>query len=96
MLGKKNKPYCISEKSSNHNGSFNNAKKLILSARVNGANAVKLQTYTPRSMTINCGKNYFKINQGLWKGYNLWNLYKKAYTPYAWHKKLFNYGKKLE
>lgn len=95
MLGKKNKPYFIAEISSNHNGSFNNAKKLILSARVNGANAVKLQTYTPGSMTINCEKNYFNINQGLWKGYNLWNLYKKAYTPYAWHKKLFSYGKKI-
>ena len=95
MLGKKNKPYFIAEISSNHNGSFNNAKKLILSAQENGANAVKLQTYTPGSMTINCEKNYFKINQGLWKGYNLWNLYKKAYTPYAWHEKLFDYGKKI-
>jgi pseudaminic acid synthase len=95
MLGKKNKPFFIAEISSNHNGSLNNAKKLILSAHQNGASAVKLQTYTPRSMTINCKKKYFKINHGLWKGYNLWNLYKKAYTPYVWHKVLFNYGKKI-
>ena len=95
MLGKKNKPYFIAEISSNHNGLFNNAKKLILSARRNGADAVKLQTYTPKSMTINCEKNYFKISEGLWKGYNLWDLYKKAYTPYTWHKKLFDYGKKI-
>ena len=46
-------------------------------------------------MTVNSKKKYFKINKGLWKGYNLWNLYKKAYTPYTWHKKLFEYGKRI-
>ena len=44
-------------------------------------------------MTVNSKKKYFKINKGLWRGYNLWDLYKKAYTPYSWHKQLFNYEK---
>ena len=92
MLGNINKPFFIAEISSNHNGNINNAKKLIYEAKKNGADAVKLQTYTPGTMTVNSKKSYFKINEGLWKGYNLWTLYKKAYTPYRWHKKLFKYS----
>ena len=95
MLGNINKPFFIAEISSNHNGNISNAKKLIYEAKKNGADAVKLQTYTPNTMTVNSKKSYFKINDGLWKGYNLWNLYKKAHTPYRWHKKLFGYGKKI-
>ena len=95
MLGNINKPFFIAEISSNHNGNISNAKKLIYEAKKNGADAVKLQTYTPNTMTVNSKKSYFKINEGLWKGYNLWNLYKKAHTPYRWHKKLFGYGKKI-
>jgi pseudaminic acid synthase len=94
MFGKKNKPFFVAEISSNHNGIFLNAKKLIRDAKNFGADAVKLQTYTPKSMTVNSNKKYFKIQKGLWKDFNLWNLYKKAQTPYNWHKKLFNYGKK--
>ena len=95
MLGKKNKPFFVAEISSNHNGVFGNAKKLILAAKLGGASAVKLQTYTPKSMTVNSSKKYFIIRKGLWKGYNLWDLYKKANTPYSWHKRLFNYGKSI-
>lgn len=95
MFGKKNKPFFVAEISSNHNGNFHFAKKLIKDAKVFGASAVKLQTYSPRTMTVNSKKKYFKINKGLWKGYNLWDLYKKAYTPYTWHKKLFEYGKRI-
>ena len=87
-MEKKNKPFFVAEISSNHNGNFNFAKKLIKDAKVFGASAVKLQTYSPKTMTVN-SKKYFKINKGLWKGYNLWNLYKKAYTPYTWHKNFF-------
>jgi pseudaminic acid synthase len=95
MFGKKNKPFFVAEISSNHNGNFINAIELIKNAKKFGADAVKLQTYTPSSMTVNSNKKYFKINKGLWKGFNLWELYKKANTPYSWHKKLFSYGKKI-
>ena len=88
------KPILIAEISSNHNGSLNIAKKLIKCAKKNGADAVKLQTYTADTMTIKSNKKYFKIKKGLWKGYNLWQLYNKAHTPLKWHKELFAYSKK--
>ena len=91
----KNKIFFIAEISANHCGNFKLAKKLIKCAKTNGANAVKLQTFTPDTMTINSNKKYFKIKQGLWKGYNLWDLYNKAQTPLKWHKELFRYGKSL-
>ena len=89
------KPYIIAEISANHCGSFQKAKKLIKCAKVNGADAVKLQTYTADMMTLKSNKKYFQIKKGLWKGYNLWDLYKKAHTPLSWHKKLFIYAKKI-
>ena len=91
----KNKVFFVAEISANHCGDFQLAKKLIKCAKVNGADAVKLQTYTADTMTLKSNKKYFKIKQGLWKGYNLWNLYDKARTPLEWHKKLFQYGKSL-
>ena len=91
----KNKVFFIAEISANHCGSFNLAKRLIRCAYINGADAVKLQTYTADTMTINSNKKYFQIKEGLWKGYTLWDLYNKAHTPLKWHKKLFKYGKSL-
>jgi len=91
----KNFPFLIAEISANHNGSLNLAKKLIKCAKKNGANAAKLQTYTPDTMTIKSKKKEFQIKNGLWKGYSLWDLYKKAHTPLKWHKELFDYGKKI-
>tara|TARA_B100000029_G_scaffold263414_1_gene259594 strand:+ start:12446 stop:13477 length:1032 start_codon:yes stop_codon:yes gene_type:complete len=91
----RNIPYLIAEISANHNGNLNLAKKLIKCAKVNGADAAKLQTYTADTMTIKSKKKYFKIRSGLWKGYSLWDLYNKAHTPLEWHKKLFLYGKKI-
>lgn len=88
-------PYFIAEISANHCGSILMAKKLIKKAKINGANAVKLQTYTPEMMTVKSNKKYFKINDGIWKGYNLWDLYNKAHTPLSWHKDLFKYAKKI-
>ena len=82
-----NFPFLIAEISANHNGSLSLAKKLIKCAKVNGANAAKLQTYTADTMTIKSKKNSFKIKSGLWKGYSLWDLYNKAHTPLSWHKK---------
>jgi len=90
----KNKPFLIAEISANHCGNIGLAKKLIDTAKNNGADAVKLQTFSPDTMTIKADKKDFKIKEGLWKGYNLWNLYEKAQTPYSWHKELFNYAKR--
>ena len=91
----KNKVFFIAEVSANHCGNFKLAKKLIRCAYVNGADAVKLQTYTADTMTIKSNKKYFKIKEGLWKDYMLWDLYNKAQTPLKWHKELFKYGKSL-
>ena len=88
-------PILIAEISANHNGSIKNAKKLIHTAKKNGADIVKFQTYEPKNMTINSPKNDFLIKDGLWKGFKLWDLYKKAQTPLNWQKELFNYSKKI-
>ena len=89
------KPYFIAEISANHSGSLNVAKKLIKIAKYYGADAVKLQTYTADSMTLNSNKKNFLVKSGLWKNERLWNLYDRAKTPYEWHPKLFAYAKKL-
>ncbi len=91
----KKKPFFVAEISANHNGSFSLAKKLIKCAKENGADAVKIQTYTADSMTIKSSKNQFKIKDGLWKGYQLWDLYDNAHTPRKWHTKLFEYAKSI-
>ncbi len=90
------KPFFVAEISANHNGSLQNAKKLIYIAKKYGADAVKLQTYTPETMTINSYRDEFKIKSGLWKGKTLWKLYEEAQTPFEWQKKLFDYAKKLK
>lgn len=90
----KKTPFFIAEISGNHGGKISNAKKLIYFAKKGGANAVKLQTYTPDMMTIKSKK--FKIKSGLWANNNLWDLYKKAHTPIHWHKELFAYARKIK
>ena len=90
----KKAPFFIAEISGNHGGKISNAKKLIYFAKKGGANAVKLQTYTPDMMTIKSTK--FKIKSGLWANNNLWDLYKKAHTPIHWHKELFAYARKIK
>ncbi len=92
----KKTPLFVAEISANHNGSLLHAKKLIRLAKIYGANAVKLQTYTPDTLTIKSNKLDFKIRGGLWNGKTLWDLYQKAQTPFEWHKELFNYAKKLK
>ena len=92
----KKTPFFVAEISANHNGSLLHAKKLIKIAKKYGADAVKLQTYTPDTMTIKSNKSNFKIKGGLWDGKTLWDLYDQAQTPFEWHKKLFNYAKKLK
>ena len=95
-IGKNYKPYIIAELSANHGGSLNRAKETIKSAKLAGANAIKIQSYTPDTMTINSNKKDFKIKRGLWKNYNLYELYEQAYTPFEWHFELFEYAKQLD
>jgi len=95
VIGKGCKPFIIAEISANHGGSIRRAKETILAAKSSGADAVKIQTYTPDTMTLNSRKSDFLINEGLWKGYNLYELYQEAYTPFEWHKELFDYAKEI-
>ena len=96
MFDNKSPPILIAEISANHTGSIQKAKKLILTAKKNGADLVKLQTYEPRNMTINSSLKDFLVKDGLWKGYKLWDLYKEAQTPLKWQKELFDYSKKIK
>ena len=89
-------PYIIAEISANHNGSLSKCLKLINNAKKNGADAVKIQTYTPEAMTIKSNRKEFFIRKGLWKNYSLWELFEKAQTPYEWHKKIFDHCKKMK
>jgi len=89
-------PFLVAEISANHCGKIEIAKKLIKCAKINNADAVKLQTYRADTMTINSKKKNFLIQKGLWKNYSLWELYEKAHTPWDWHKELFDYAKKLK
>ncbi|MCQ2074022.1 MAG: pseudaminic acid synthase [Bacteroidaceae bacterium] len=87
--------FIIAELSANHNGSIETAKRTILAAKEAGADAVKLQTYTADTLTIDCRKDCFVQKGGLWDGYSLYELYRKAYTPWEWHNELFGYAKSL-
>ena len=92
----KKTPFFVAEISANHNGSLIQAKKLIKTAKIYGADAVKLQSYKPETITIESKKKDFVISGGLWNGKTLWDLYKKAQTPFEWHKELFDYAKKIK
>jgi len=95
-ISEKNPPYIIAEVSANHNGSLERARETIKVAKDAGASAVKIQTYTPDTMTIDVAKDDFLITEGLWKGYSLYELYGEAYTPFEWHKELFTYARALD
>ncbi len=90
------KPYVIAELSGNHNGDINRAFQLIEAAKNAGASSVKLQTYTADTMTIDSKEDDFLIKKGPWMGYNLYELYKEAHTPWEWHSELFKKAKELE
>ena len=86
----------IAELSANHNQNIDIAKQTIKAAKESGADAIKLQTYTPDTMTIDCDNEYFQIKQGtVWDGEILYKLYEKAYTPWHWHKELKDYAQSL-
>lgn len=80
--------YIIAEMSANHAGSKERAKEIIHAAKESGADCIKIQTYTPDTLTINCNNSYFNISNGTWKGENLYQLYGKAYTPWEWQAEL--------
>lgn len=94
-IGQRYKPFIIAELSANHGGSLVRAKESILRASASGVSAIKIQTYTPDTMTIKSEKSDFYIKKGLWKGKSLHELYSEAYTPFEWHKELFDYAKDL-
>ena len=94
-IGVANSPYIIAEMSANHNGDINNAYRIIEMAKASGADAVKLQTYRPDTITMDMNTPEFMIEGGLWDGQSLYELYKGAHMPWEWHKPLFDYAKKV-
>lgn len=93
------KTFIVAEMSSNHNKSLARAKKIILAAKKSGADAIKIQSYTPDSISLNCNKRDFKLKNlpknSPWRKYsNHYHLYTKAFTPISWHEKLFKFAKK--
>lgn len=95
IIGGDNPVYVIAEMSANHLQNFERAKKIIDAAKVAGANAVKLQTYRPDTLTLDCHTDEFLATPGSpWEGKNLYDLYGEAYTPWEWHKELFDYARK--
>ena len=93
IIGKGQPAYIIAEMSANHAGDLENAKKIIRKAKEVGADCVKIQTYTPDTITIDCDNEYFQITKGTWEGDNLYKLYGKAYTPWEWQKELLEEAK---
>ncbi|MBM3106680.1 pseudaminic acid synthase [Pseudomonas sp. V1] len=89
-------PYIIAELSANHNGHLENAIKIIEEAKKAGADAVKLQTYTADTITLNSSAEEFTIRGGLWNGRTLYDLYKEAQMPWDWHRELFEHARKVD
>jgi len=89
--------FIIAELSANHNGILQNALDTIKAAKEIGVNAIKLQTYTADTLTLNCNKEDFIIKGGtLWDGKTMYELYQEAYTPWEWHKELFDYARSID
>lgn len=95
--GTANRPFIVAEMSGNHNHSLDRALKIVEAAAAAGVDAVKLQTYTADTMTLNLNNDEFFINDenNLWKGKSLYELYQEAYTPWEWHKPIFDRCKEL-
>jgi len=92
---RKDRTFIIAELSANHNGDINIALDTVRAAKRVGADAIKLQTYRADTLTIDCKNDYFKINHGTeWDGEFLYDLYKRAYTPWEWHEEIFSLAKK--
>lgn len=94
-IGADQPPYIIAELSANHNGSLERALETIDAAKRCGASAIKLQTYTADTMTIDSDRPEFMVRGGLWDGYKLYDLYKWAETPFEWHQAMFEHARKI-
>ena len=91
-IGSDHPPYIIAELSANHNGDLEQALRIVDSAKAMGADAVKLQTYRPDTITLNANTDDFVVKGGLWDGRTLYDLYEEAHTPWDWHKPLFEHA----
>lgn len=94
-IGQSEPPYVIAELSANHNGKLETAIKIVEEAKKAGADAVKLQTYKPDTITLDCDNEEFRIHGGLWNGRTLYDLYAEAHMPWEWHKPLFEHARTL-
>ncbi|AMG29675.1 pseudaminic acid synthase [Grimontia hollisae] len=94
-IGPEHKPYIIAEMSANHNGSIERAFQTIEMAKRAGADAIKMQSYTADTITLNCDSEAFQIKGGLWDGRTLYDLYQEAHTPFEWHKPLFEKAREV-
>lgn len=92
IISKKNPAYIVAELSGNHNMDFDRAKKIIKAAADVGADAIKIQTYTPDTITLDSKEDIFKAQSKIWEGMTLYELYKNAYTPWEWQKDLQQYA----
>lgn len=90
----RSEPFIIAEISANHHGSLELALKTISAAKICGADAVKMQSYTADTLTIDSNKEDFLVKSGLWKGRSLYNLYSEACTPFEWHKTIFEHAER--
>lgn len=94
-IGLNARPYVIAELSANHNGSLATALRIVDEAKMAGADAIKLQTYTPDTITLNCESEGFVIHGGLWDGRTLYDLYQEAHMPWDWHPALFEHARRI-
>jgi pseudaminic acid synthase len=94
-IGPDQPPYIIAELSANHNGSFERALRMMEAAQATGADAIKMQTYRPDTITLKSDRPEFRISGGLWDGRTLYDLYEEAHTPWDWHKPMFEHARKL-
>ncbi|MCC5792243.1 MAG: pseudaminic acid synthase [Legionellaceae bacterium] len=94
-IGDDSPPYIIAELSANHNGNLDKALQLIKLAKDCGADAVKIQTYRPDTITLKCNREEFIVRGGIWDGKTLYDLYEEAHTPWEWHPALFDYAREI-